>query len=238
MTEAPGTGGKTRLFRELLADGIVSLHLDPRVDGVQVPARLRKQEWLILNFSYNYNISDFRFDDAGVEASLSFAGQPFPCRVPWHAVFAVTDTGRTRGHVWHDDVPPEVLQAQEQAVKQSAARSRKAKGAPEPAPAELPARTPKSAPPTRRLQLVPGDQEDHGPGQEVPSPGQGVASPGQGVPSPVQGVASPGQGVPSLVQAALQPTDAVAKDALPSPRPEARGSNGNPRPGGHLRRVK
>jgi len=99
---------KRKLFATLLETGITALHLDPRRPGVIVPGRFADQSWLVLNYSYRYGIADFRFDDQVVEASLSFAGQPFYCRVPWQAVFAMTDSTRQRGRIWHDEVPADV----------------------------------------------------------------------------------------------------------------------------------
>lgn len=100
---------KRLLFAHLLESGITALHLDGRHAGVRVPARFRKDAWVVLNYSYNYHIADFRFDDEGIEASLSFSGQPYPCYVPWEAVFAITDKDRKRGRVWEEDLPAEAL---------------------------------------------------------------------------------------------------------------------------------
>lgn len=99
---------KKKLFMTLLESGITALHLDPRRVGVIVPGRFRIQNWLVLNYSYRYGIADFRFDDQIIEATLSFGGQPFYCRVPWSAVFAITDSTRQRGRIWHDEVPSDV----------------------------------------------------------------------------------------------------------------------------------
>ncbi|MSQ83003.1 MAG: hypothetical protein EXR77_08825 [Myxococcales bacterium] len=99
---------KKKLFMKLLESAITALHLDPRRVGVIVPGRFRIQNWLVLNYSYRYGIADFRFDDQIIEATLSFGGQPFYCRVPWSAVFAITDSTRQRGRIWHDEVPSDV----------------------------------------------------------------------------------------------------------------------------------
>lgn len=93
------------VFAELLQDGITSLHLDARHPGVRVPPWLRDRGWLVLNYSYRYNIADFDFDDDEVFASLSFGGRPYPCRVPWSAVFGISDAGRDRLWIWPSLVP-------------------------------------------------------------------------------------------------------------------------------------
>lgn len=99
---------KKKLFATLLQEGVTALHLDPRRPGVIVPGRFSDQGWLVLNYSYRYNVADFRFNDQVIEASLSFGGQSFYCRVPWPAVFAITDSSRQRGRIWHDEVPADV----------------------------------------------------------------------------------------------------------------------------------
>ena len=103
------TPEKRAAFTALLANGITALHMDARVAGLRVPAHLRDRSWLVLNFSYGYQLSDFNFDDDGVEASLSFGGRPFPCFVPWEAVFAMSDESRDTFHVWQEDMPPEAV---------------------------------------------------------------------------------------------------------------------------------
>jgi len=80
---------KREFFSRSLQGGIASLHFDPRMKGVVVPERFRKQELLVLNYSYRYHIADFDFDDDKVVASLSFGGNPFQCVVPWNAVMGI-----------------------------------------------------------------------------------------------------------------------------------------------------
>lgn len=108
MSHQERAAQKRAMFAELLQEGIAALHLDPRAPGVQVPARFVGQPQLVLNFSYRYRLHDFEVDDQVVEATLSFGGQPFFCRLPWYAVFAVTNDGRDKGRVWAQDVPPEM----------------------------------------------------------------------------------------------------------------------------------
>ncbi len=102
---------KRKIFDDMLQAGIAAVHLDARQPGVLVPPHLADQAWLVLNYSWRYRVADFRFDDEAVEASLSFGGQSHFCRVPWAAVFAVTDPGRSQGQIWHDEVPGEVVPA-------------------------------------------------------------------------------------------------------------------------------
>jgi len=105
VSETPKS--KWELFGELLQNGITTLHIDARRPEVRVPPHLKNEPWLALNYSYRYGIADFDFDDQIVAASLSFGGRPFPCRVPWSAVFAITNEARTTGLIWQEDLPPE-----------------------------------------------------------------------------------------------------------------------------------
>lgn len=111
---------KKIVFAELLDKGVVTVHLDPRHSGVDVPTQFRQDEMLRLNFSRNYHVGDFHFDDRQIAASLSFGGLSYRCVVPWRAVFALTDP-RQDGQVWQDDLPPEVRAAIEPRASPSAA---------------------------------------------------------------------------------------------------------------------
>ena len=100
---------KMDVARALLLRGSLFVHLDPRLDGVSVPAWLRGQPQLVLQVGLDMPIPipDLRVDDQGVFGTLSFARSPYRCEVLWTAVFAlVGDDGR--GMVWPDDLPAEI----------------------------------------------------------------------------------------------------------------------------------
>ena len=44
-----------------------------------------------------------------IAGTLTFAGQPFHCVLPWTAVYAAMVEGEQRGTVWPEDVPEDVL---------------------------------------------------------------------------------------------------------------------------------
>lgn len=111
MNASSRSRDKRVVFESLLERGIVALHLDARRDGVVVPERLRSRPWLVLNFSLGYRLEDFEHDDLGASASLSFSGQPYPCRVPWTAVFAITNEARDAGYAWSDEMPEHIATA-------------------------------------------------------------------------------------------------------------------------------
>jgi len=101
--------GKHEVARKLLLKGTVFVHLDPRKDGVVVPAWLKRQPQLVLQVGLDMPlpIPDLRVDDAGVYGTLSFSRTAFSCSVPWEAVFALAgDDGR--GMVWPGSMPEEI----------------------------------------------------------------------------------------------------------------------------------
>lgn len=123
----------------LLRKGSLFLHLDPRVEGVRVPAWLTDQPQLVLQVGFNMVIPvpDLHVDDEGVFGTLSFSRNPFPCVVPWASVFAlVGDDGR--GLVWPESMPPEIAaevdreahRARRTAQAQQQARTRAVDAAP------------------------------------------------------------------------------------------------------------
>ncbi len=100
---------KKEVALALLERSSVHVHLDPRAQGVVVPAWFKKQPQLVLQVGLNMPvpIPDLRLDEEGMSCTLSFNRTPFFCVVPWQSVYAmVGDDGR--GMVWPDDVPPEV----------------------------------------------------------------------------------------------------------------------------------
>lgn len=93
----------------LLESSTVFVHLDPRAEGVMVPAWFKKQPQLVLQIGLNMPvpIPDLSLDGEGVSCTLSFNRSPQFCSVPWKAIYAlVGEDGR--GMVWPEDVPPEV----------------------------------------------------------------------------------------------------------------------------------
>jgi stringent starvation protein B len=110
---AAGTPGampkKREVVTKLLEDGPVLVHLDARRSGVDVPDQHRSEPKLVLRLGHGLTppIPDLDIDDTGIRATLTFRGKPFPCRIPWAAVYAVVaEDGR--GLVWPEHVPPEV----------------------------------------------------------------------------------------------------------------------------------
>ncbi|MDX2090784.1 MAG: hypothetical protein SFX73_23195 [Kofleriaceae bacterium] len=102
---------KRRTLEQLLSRGPVLVHVDARRAEVAVPPRFRADPSLVLRFGYNLNpaIGDLVVDDDAIAGTLTFAGQPFRCILPWTAVYAAMVEGEQRGTVWPEDVPEDVL---------------------------------------------------------------------------------------------------------------------------------
>jgi stringent starvation protein B len=106
---APERPSKQDAFLALLREGWTSLHLDARRPGVIVPAHLRNEAHLVLQYGHDLPISipDLEVDDYGVRATLSFSRTPQLTVVPWSAVYVVAcDDGR--GVLYQEDVPDDV----------------------------------------------------------------------------------------------------------------------------------
>jgi stringent starvation protein B len=106
---APERPSKQDAFLALLREGWTSLHLDARRPGVIVPAHLRGEAHLVLQYGHDLPISipDLEVDDYGVRATLSFSRTPQLTVVPWSAIYVVAcDDGR--GVLYQEDVPDDV----------------------------------------------------------------------------------------------------------------------------------
>jgi stringent starvation protein B len=100
---------KHQAFLALLQEGRPSLHLDARREGVIVPAHLKADAHLVLQYGIDLPIpiTDLVVDDSGVRATLSFSRTPHQTFVPWPAVYVIaTDDGH--GVLYHEDVPSDV----------------------------------------------------------------------------------------------------------------------------------
>jgi hypothetical protein len=103
---------KQEALRALLQQGSVWVHLDPRQPLVRCPDRLKSQPSIALRVGYGLQptITDLAVDAWGVTCTLSFEGAPYPCWLPWHAIYALVGAA-ARGIVWPEDVPADVVSA-------------------------------------------------------------------------------------------------------------------------------
>ena len=100
---------KQKQLLNYLDRGLVMIHLDPRVEGVDVPSQFRGDPVLRLNLAYGFNLPALNVGEDLVYAVLSFNRQDYGCTIPWEAIFAMTLPHEDQeGVVWPTSVPPEL----------------------------------------------------------------------------------------------------------------------------------
>jgi len=111
---------KRHIFSALLKKSSVFVHINGRIVGGGIPAFLRLQDQVILQFGLDMPvpIPDLNWDDYCVMGTLSFKGVPYFCEVPWSAVYAIVGED-AKGMVFEEDMP--------QSVRDEADRNRKKK---------------------------------------------------------------------------------------------------------------
>jgi len=133
MAGTPEFPGKREVVENLLVQGTVFLHLDPRRQGVAVPEWLQQQIQIVLQIGLDtpIPIQDLKIDDEGIFATLSFNRSPYPCLAPWPSIFAiVSDDGR--GMVWPEDMPIEIANEVEREARRRAIARQGAAESPRP----------------------------------------------------------------------------------------------------------
>jgi stringent starvation protein B len=83
---------RNAVVEDMLTRGCAYLRVDCTAQDVDVPEHLREGE-VVLRFGAGLTppISDLVIDGTGVSGTLTFAGTPYRCVVPWHAVRAAFD---------------------------------------------------------------------------------------------------------------------------------------------------
>ncbi len=105
---------KRRQLLEMLDQGLVMIHLDPRPEEVIVPSYLKEGPVLRLNLAYGFRLPALDVHAEGVYAVLSFNRQNFGCTLPWTAIFALTSPDKGHdGMVWPSSLPAELRSATE-----------------------------------------------------------------------------------------------------------------------------
>ena len=114
---------KRELLESLLSRGMVLVHIDARASGVDVPPGLRGECELGLNLSYRFQ-GKVTVDEAGVVATLSFAGEPYACALPFDAVYAMVAHDTGENFFFPADAPPTALAARAAVLEQEASEDR------------------------------------------------------------------------------------------------------------------
>jgi stringent starvation protein B len=104
---------KEEYFTAMLEEGVVMVHLDPRREGVIVPAQFKEDILLRVNVAVGFNLPVFRIEHEALVVMLSFNRQNFLCTIPWTSVFCLTmpDKGHA-GRIWEESFPPEFKQTE------------------------------------------------------------------------------------------------------------------------------
>jgi stringent starvation protein B len=101
----------------MLDESMVMVHLDTRVDGVDVPDDLHDDPMLALNLSHRFGLEVFEIGPFGVKASLGFGDSRHLCVLPWAAIWSMTSTAEGKRFVFPDAVPPELMAAAQHAAE-------------------------------------------------------------------------------------------------------------------------
>jgi hypothetical protein len=95
-------------FQAFIKEHLTAVTFDTRVAGVEVPRQFRGVPRLILNFSHNFHIPDFAYDEQGVRATLSFDTGDFFVQIPWDAIYAMMVPKTKEAAMWDVSVPVEL----------------------------------------------------------------------------------------------------------------------------------
>jgi hypothetical protein len=101
---------KFAYFSELLERGMTQLVFDGTNDKAIVPGQIADDPAARVNWSYNFNLDDFEYDESQVCGTLTFSGEPFYVVIPWESVWMIyrPDEGPESATVWHESAPDDV----------------------------------------------------------------------------------------------------------------------------------
>ncbi len=95
---------KRALLEQLLEQSMVMVTIDARMRGVVVPDHLAADPQLRLNLSYRFGLP-MQIDDSCIEATLTFGGVPFPCRLPWNSIYVMVPHSSGEPYFFPADAP-------------------------------------------------------------------------------------------------------------------------------------
>lgn len=99
---------KRAAFVAMLKQTGLLICINTQMRGVRLPQHCYEKPTINLQFGYNLPvpIPDLQVFEDGLSATLSFNRTPYPCVIPWAAVFALLpDIEPERGVMWPADVP-------------------------------------------------------------------------------------------------------------------------------------
>ncbi len=111
MSKRSESNPKRALFEKLMAQGVVTVYLDPSIKGVELPDTVHRGPFVCLNFSPRFNPPDLLTDALGVRQTLSFSGRQHSVMVPWSAIFTIRGNARDPvTSLFPDSMPSELRQ--------------------------------------------------------------------------------------------------------------------------------
>ena len=87
----------------LLEEGDAMVCLDSRNPAVDVPESQKNNPSLSLIFNLNFR-RPIEITEEGIFATLAFDGRPYPCILPFDAVWAIYDPNMKNGQVWEESM--------------------------------------------------------------------------------------------------------------------------------------
>ncbi len=128
---------------ELIDQGLISVTLDARRPGVQVPAQLAKNPALVLNLSRNFHLDILEFEPLVIKANLSFGGVRFLCVLPYEAIYLASGSGKQL--FFFNDAPQEIKSKYQQLYLQMQAQQSKQVQASQTKPSSQPSEEPQES---------------------------------------------------------------------------------------------
>lgn len=94
-----------------LDQGMTCIFINSECENVSLPPHLMNQPQVVLNLSYQFHLKLFEINRWGVEASVSFSGQPFHCRLPWDCIYYIQSANqREEGIFYFEGLPDRMAQ--------------------------------------------------------------------------------------------------------------------------------
>lgn len=110
--EAPKSNlEKLEYFSELLSRGLTQVLVNSNIVGVKLPPHMIGNPAVQINWSHNFRLKDFVFDELKVSGTLSFNKQDFHVILPWESIWMIyrPDEGEKSSKVWAEDTPKSIL---------------------------------------------------------------------------------------------------------------------------------
>lgn len=99
---------KMNYFSSLLQQGMTTIRINTKCNGVVLPNHLKDQLLTQLNWSVKFRIPDFQYDERGVRGTLSFNKTPCYTDVPWEGVWAMALAHGEKTREWKESIPKEI----------------------------------------------------------------------------------------------------------------------------------